>query len=405
MLVELDWFINYVAFQIMPSLDLDTFRHLFPALVNKAYFNYGGQGVLAQTTLKAITTAFEYGQQQGPFGLKTNAWVTQITQQTRQAIAQELGVETNTITLTEDVTVGCNIALWGLDWQPGDHILLTDCEHPGVVAAIAEIKRRYQVTSSMVPLLQTLQGADAIQLITSYLQPTTKLVVLSHVLWNTGQVLPLSAISAAVKAYPAAQEIRLLVDAAQSVGMLPLQLTKLNIDFYAFTGHKWCCGPEGVGGLYVSPAARQSLRPTFIGWRSLSYEAATGGDLLTDGRQYEVATSAYPLYAGLTAALELHNGWGDRTTRYQKIVELATDLWQGLQAIAGVTCLLTTPPTSGLVAFQLAGLHPDQAVQQLEDQKILVRSIVTPSCLRAGVHYFTSQAEIDVLLTAIRGLL
>jgi L-cysteine/cystine lyase len=405
MLVELDWLINYGAFQIMPLFDLDTHRHLFPALANKAYFNYGGQGVLAETTLQAITTAFKYGQQQGPFGLQSNARVTQIAQQTRHALAQELGVAASTITLTEDVTVGCNIALWGLDWQPGDHILLTDCEHPGVVAAIAEIKRRYQVTSSMVPLLQTLQGADVIQLITSYLQPTTKLVVLSHVLWNTGQVLPLAAMSAAVKAYPAAQEIRLLVDAAQSVGMLPLQLTELNIDFYAFTGHKWCCGPEGVGGLYVSPAARESLRPTFIGWRSLSYEAATSGGLLTDGRQYEVATSAYPLYAGLTAALALHNSWGDRLVRYQQIVELATYLWQGLQAITGVTCLLTTPPASGLVAFQLAGIDPDQAVPQLESQHIFVRSIVEPSCLRAGVHYFTSQQEVDMLLTAIHRLL
>jgi L-cysteine/cystine lyase len=388
----------------MPNSTLSNHRQLFSALHNKAYFNYGGQGVLAKTTLAAINTAFEYVQEHGPFGLQTNAWVTKISQQTRQAIAQELGVAASTITLTEDVTVGCNIALWGLNWQPGDHILLTDCEHPGVVAAIEEIKRRYQVTSSMVPLLQTLQGEDAVQLITAHLQPTTKLVVLSHVLWNTGQVLPLAAISAAVKAYPATAEIRLLVDAAQSVGMLPLNLAELGIDFYAFTGHKWCCGPEGVGGLYVSPAARESLQPTFIGWRSLSYEAATGGDLLTDGRQYEVATSAYPLYAGLTAALVLQHSWGDSTVRYQRIVELATYLWQRLQAIEGITCLLTTPPSSGLIAFQLASGQHDPAVKQLEQQGIFVRSIVTPSCLRAGVHYFTSEAEIDRLLTAVSDL-
>ncbi len=390
----------------MSQSNIATHRDSFPALANKAYFNYGGQGVLAQKTIAAINEAFEYVQQHGPFGLKTNAWVSQIAQQTRQSIAQELGVEASTITLTEDVTVGCNVALWGLDWQPGDHILLTDCEHPGIVAAIEEIKQRYRVTSSVVPLLKTLQGEDAVELITNHLRPSTKLVVLSHVLWNTGQILPLAAIGAAVKTYHAAQEIRLLVDAAQSVGMLPLNLTELaGVDFYAFTGHKWCGGPEGVGGLYVSPAARESLRPTFIGWRSLSYEAAAGGSLLTDGRQYEVATSAYPLYAGLTAALELHNSWGNPDTRYQQIVKLATYLWHGLQTIERVTCLLTAPPQSGLVAFQLAGVDPDQAVQLLESQSIFVRSIVEPSCLRAGVHYFTSEAEIDRLLAAITNLL
>jgi L-cysteine/cystine lyase len=385
----------------MFETQLNAHRQLFPALANKSYFNYGGQGILANSTLAAINTAFEYVQQHGPFGLKTNAWVTQVAQQTRQAIAQELGVAASTITLTEDVTVGCNIALWGLDWQPGDHILLTDCEHPGVVAAIEEIKRRFQITSSMVPLLKTLQGEDAVSLITAHLQPTTKLVVLSHVLWNTGQVLPLATIATAVKATATGSKIRILVDAAQSVGMLPLNLAELGIDFYAFTGHKWCCGPEGVGGLYVSPAARSSLHPTFIGWRSLSYEATTGGGLLTDGRQYEVATSAYPLYAGLTAALELQNSWGDRTVRYQQIVTLANYLWQGLQAIEGIACLLKSPPTSGLVAFQMAGINPNQAVQQLENQGFFGRSIADPSCVRVGVHYLTSEAEIDQLLTAL----
>lgn len=390
----------------MSQSNLDTHRSSFLALANKAYFNYGGQGVMAKTTLGAINEAFEYVQQYGPFGLKTNAWVTQVSQQARQSIAQALGVEATTITLTENVTAGCNIALWGMDWQPGDHILLTDCEHPGIVAAIEEIKLRYLVTSSVVPLLKTLQGEDAVELVTTNLRPSTKLVVISHVLWNTGQVLPLAEIGAAVKAYHGAQEIRVLVDAAQSVGLLPLNLTELGqIDFYAFTGHKWCCGPEGVGGLYVSPAAKETLRPTFIGWRSLSYDAATGGSLLTDGRQYEVATSAYPLYAGLTAALELQNQWGDAATRYQQIIKLAAYLWHGLQTIAGVTCVLTTPPTSGLVAFQLVGVEPDQAVQLLEKQSIFVRSIVEPSCLRAGVHYFTSEAEIDRLLVAVRGLL
>ncbi len=389
----------------MSESNIVNHRQSFPALANKAYFNYGGQGVLPHSARAAINEAFEYVQQHGPFGLKTSAWVTQITQQTRQAIAQELAVEASTITLTENVTVGCNIALWGIDWQPGDHILLTDSEHPGVVATIEEIKHRYRVTSSVVPLLKTLQGEDPVELITTHLRPATKLVVLSHVLWNTGQVLPLAAIGAAVKAYHGAQEIKLLVDAAQSVGMLPLNLAQLtDVDFYAFTGHKWCCGPEGVGGLYVSPAARQQLRPTFLGWRSLDYAGAKAGALLTDGGQYEVATSAYPLYAGFNAALEVHNKWGDAAARHQQIVKMAAYLWHGLQTIEGVTCLLKEPPPSGLVAFQVAGISPDQAVQQLEKQSIFVRSIVEPSCIRAGLHYFSSEEEVDKLLAAIPNL-
>jgi L-cysteine/cystine lyase len=78
----------------------------------------------------------------------------------------------------------------------------------------------------------------------------------------------------------------------------------LGIDFYAFTGHKWWCGPAGLGGLYVRPEAMEYLAPTFIGWRSITTDAAahpTGWK--PNGQRFEVATSNYPLLAGLRAAI------------------------------------------------------------------------------------------------------
>jgi L-cysteine/cystine lyase len=383
------------------TVALDRHRQLFPALANKSYFNYGGQGVLAQSTLDSIIEAFSCIQHQGPFGIRTNAWVSQVSQRARTAVATTLGVTADTISLTEDVTVGCNIALWGIDWQEGDHILLTDCEHPGVVASIQEIQRRYGVMATTIPLLDANSDEEILALFVKHLQPCTKLVVLSHVLWNTGRVLPLQELAKQIKAASGDQEIRLLVDAAQSVGLLPLELSESLVDFYAFTGHKWCCGPEGVGGLYVRPAAREALRPTFIGWRSLSYEATAGGGLLSDGRQYEVATSAYPLYAGLVEAINTQNQWGDQDLRYQRICQLADTVWQGLQALPHVQCLLPAPPASGLISFRVDGVSPAPAVQKLEDENIYIRNIGYPNSLRACVHYLTTEEEIDRLIAAI----
>jgi L-cysteine/cystine lyase len=380
----------------MNEFSLISHRQLFPALVNKSYFNYGGQGILAQPTITAIVEAFEHVQRSGPFGIRVNSWTNQVAQQARQQFAKLLHVDAGNISLTEDVTVGCNIALWGMPWQAGDHILLTDCEHPGVVASIQEITRRYGVTSTMAPLLM---APDATALIVSHLQPTTKLVVISHVLWNTGQILPLAEIMQAVKAYN--PEIRVLVDAAQSVGMMPLNLMELGVDFYAFTGHKWCCGPEGVGGLYVSTEARATLRPTFIGWRSLDYEATVGGGFSPDGRQYEVATSAYPLYAGLVEALMIQDRWGDTGERYRQVTELSAYLWKSLNQLPGVKCWLPEAPTTGLVSFQLAAGGHDRIVQKLETQGIFVRTLFFPDCIRACVHYLTTYEEIDNLLAAL----
>ncbi|MBD2019820.1 aminotransferase class V-fold PLP-dependent enzyme, partial [Leptolyngbya sp. FACHB-36] len=230
---------------------LDSYRHQFPGLQDKAYFNYGGQGPMPDTAIAAIQQSFQRIQQSGPFSRKVNAWVTEEGERTRAAIAAELGAPPTTITLTEDVSVGCNIALWGIDWRFGDHLLLSDCEHPGIIAAAQEIQRRFGVEVSTCPLKATLNEGDPVEVVARGLRSSTRLVVLSHILWNTGQVLPMAEIVAACHSYNRTRPVRVLVDAAQSVGVLPLNLTQLEADFYAFTGHKWWCGPEGVGGLYV----------------------------------------------------------------------------------------------------------------------------------------------------------
>lgn len=380
---------------------LEQHRQQFPALAHKAYFNYGGQGPMPQTALDAIFRSYEYIQRVGPFSEAANAWVMQESQQTRAAIAAELAVSPDTITLTENVTVGCNIALWGIDWKVGDRIILSNCEHPGVVATIQEIQRRFGVEVSLCNLLETLNEGDPVAAITQQLQPNTRLVVLSHILWNTGQVLPLAEIASACRNYTNGdQPVRILVDAAQSVGVLPLNLEELGVDFYAFTGHKWWCGPEGVGGLYVRPDALDSLRPTFIGWRGLEF-SKSGIRWQPDGRRFEVATAAYPLYAGLRAAIAVHHQWGSPLERYQRIQQLSHYLWERLSQNPYITCLRTAPPEAGLVSFQVASQSHLELVQSLETQGLLVRLIRQPNCIRACVHYLTTPAEMDPLVEAI----
>ncbi len=384
---------------------LEGHRQKFPALANKAYFNFGGQGPLPQPSLDAIQNAYAFIQQHGPFSAGVNAWIIEEANKTRQAVASELGAPVESITLTEDVTVGCNIALWGIDWQSGDHLLLTDCEHPGIIATAQEIARRFQVEVSTCPILETLNQGNPTAVIAQHLRKNTRLVVLSHLLWNTGQVLPLREIVDACHSYSTgSQVVRVLVDAAQSVGCLPLNLTELGVDFYAFTGHKWWCGPEGIGGLYIRPDALESLSPTFIGWRGIVLDE-TGKPIgwKSNGQRFEVATSAYPLYAGLRAAIATHQQWGTPQERYEQICQLSEYLWQRLFQLEVVRCLRTSPPQAGLVSFVLTnGQSHKRLVQVLEQRGFMLRTISDPNCVRACVHYFTHREEVDQLVEAIK---
>ncbi len=387
-----------------PIQQLYSHRQQFPALNNKTYFNYGGQGPMPQMAIQGIIQAQTNIQHLGPFGKQVNEWIQQEVAATAATIASELNVPRETITLTENVTSGCNIAMWGIDWRSGDHLLLSDCEHPSIIAMAQEIARRFDVEVSICPLMLTLNEGDPAEVVAQHLRPHTRLVALSHVLWNTGQVLPLARITEVCRNN--SQKTQILVDAAQSVGMLPLNLSELEVDFYAFTGHKWLCGPGGVGGLYVKQEIRDNLRPTFIGWRGvITDDQCQPVELQPDGRRYEIATSNYPLYVGLKEAIQVHQQWGTARERYEQICRNSEYLWHKLTELDHVECLRSSPPESGLVSFKLDTSEPQASkklVIYLESQGLLTRSILAPDCVRACVHYFTLESEIDQLIAQIQ---
>jgi L-cysteine/cystine lyase len=376
-------------------------RQQYPYLDRYTYFNYGGQGCLPQVALDAMQQAQLAMQAIAPFSLAANDWMNTTTAALRSLMAAELGAPVDNISITENTTVGCNIALWGIDWRKGDRILITDCEHQGIIAIVEELRHRFAVEVDICPILESVNGGDPVRIIGDALQPQTRMLVLSHILWNTGQVLPLTEIVQACRS----RDVLVMVDAAQSVGVLPLNLTALGADFYAFTGHKWWCGPAGIGGLYVRPEIQAELRPTFIGWRSVITDAqGQPSRYRSTGERYEVATSVVPLYAGLSAALNVHRSFASAAERYAMICDRAIDLWEKLNRLAHVQCLRTTPPDSGLIAFQLDSGDHKTLIQALEAQGIYVRLLLNPNCIRACTHYLTTEAEIDRLVRAIAQL-
>ena len=392
------------------SVSIAQYRQTIPALQNKAYFNYGGQGPMGMSTLDAIQAAHQTIQTRGPFSNAVKHWMQAEGEKTRRVLAADLGVDPKTIALTENVTVGCNIPLWGMSWQSGDHILLSDCEHPGIFAAVYELQRRYGLEVSVFSHLDQLNTIDPLATIEAHLRPTTRLVVVSHILWNTGQVMPLAEISQLC--HGRSQPVRVLSDAAQSVGMLPLKLAETGVDFYGFTGHKWYCGPAGLGGLYVSPEAMTELAPTFIGWRGITIDnqgQPTGWE--PDARRYEVATSNVALCSGLRLAIASHNDWGTTEERYFRICQLSSYLWGKLNSLRAVRCLLKSPPESGLVSFQIfqsgefSPILHQKLVIYLESQQFYLRTLLSPSCVRACTHYFTTESEINRLVDAIEAFL
>ena len=381
-------------------IDIQQHREQFVGLKDKYYFNYGGQGILSRSTLAKIVETYQHLETIAPFSLGSNDWINRNTIATKRAIARQFGVKSKTIALSENVTSSCNIALWGIQWQADDEILLTDAEHPGIIATVQEISRRFGVKLVTCPIIETVNGGDPTGVIANHLTPNTRLLVVSHILWNTGQVLPLKEIVGVCHR----NSTEVLVDGAQSAGSLPLNLIDSDVDYYGCTGHKWFCGSAGVGFLYIKEDLLTKLHPTFIGWRGLDWEQSDVA-LTKDATRFEIATSAYPLYTGLQEAIAIHEQWGNAEERYLRICELSKYLWQKLTDIEGIECLQHQPPRSGLVSFYPPqGIDPEDMVTKLEQQKFYLRTLSNPYCVRACVHYFTLESEIDTLVMTIAAI-
>ncbi len=382
------------------------------ALSNKHYFNYGGQGPLPSPSLKAMKASWEKVQELGPFTLNVWPYLANEIQQTKIKLAKICGVRPERISLTENVTSGCILPLWGLPFEAGDRILISNCEHPGIVAACMELARRLgleidtldlEVFASLCKKPDEIND-ELLESLEKSIKPKTKLIVISHILWNTGQVIPIEAIAMSLNQKP--QKPYLLVDGAQSFGQIPLKRSAASADIYAFTGHKWACGPEGLGGVVLSERILNEASPTFIGWRTLKNENLIQEDIgnlfHNDGRRFEIATSCIPLLAGLRSSLDLIEEECSEEVRIQQICLLSNQFWEYINDSDCFSTILKIRPNSGLVSFTSKdNKSPAKLTSLLGKKKIWIRSLESPLCMRACFHITTTAQEIEKLIECL----
>tara|TARA_Y100001968_G_C19435122_1_gene759196 strand:- start:1299 stop:2468 length:1170 start_codon:yes stop_codon:yes gene_type:complete len=384
-----------------------------PALQNKTYFNYGGQGPLPSKSLEAIKKSWEIIQDLGPFTNDVWPYMAKEIDSTKNYFSQICGVKKNRIALTENVTSGCVLPLWGLPFLESDRILISDCEHPGVVGACKELARRKKLHIDILRVQKLRNGLDSfsstnddlIEELEKRLKPQTKCVVLSHLLWNTGQIMPIDKVAKVLSKHPS--HPFLLVDAAQSFGQIPISKIARCADIYAFTGHKWAFGPEGLGGVSVSERVLEESNPTLIGWRSLKEEGSISKfnekPFHKDARRFEIATTCIPLLAGLRCSLDLLEKEGDEEKRIKNIQNLSFKLWQGLNEIKGIKTILRGQPPAGLVSFSINNeISENVLVNRLGNKKLWIRVLEDPIWLRACLHVTSTEEEIETLLEGIK---
>jgi len=281
-------------------------------------------------------------------------------------------------------------------------VVTTTSEHEGGLLPVYVLRQRHGVGLKLIEL----DPDDVVTQLQAAITPRTRLLVISHVLWNTGARLPLADIVSLAHQH----DVLVLVDGAQSAGSIPLDLPATDVDFYALPGQKWLCGPEGTGALYVRRDRLSLVAPTFVGFSTLedvnSYDFSGYFLPARDAaRRYEVGTIYRPGIYGMVANLQ----WLAETVGWswihQRIESLAAYTRQALQTLPGLTIHTPPGPQAGLVTFDVAGLDPAKTVVRLAQEDIMLRYIRHPYTLRVSTGFYNTKADIDRLVVTLQSYL
>ena len=379
-------------------------REVMPATEKLAYFNTGSVGPISTILSEAIASGNETELREGRASMPAFMLSRQKMSDLRDLLTGLVKAEAGEVAVTHHTTDGMNIMAHGFQWQAGDEVVTTTAEHPGGLLPFYVLRERQGVVVKLIDLPADISPEEVVARFETAISPRTRMLAFSHVLWNTGMRLPLAEIVAMAHRH----HVLCAVDGAQSAGAIPLDLPASGVDFYAFPGQKWLCGPEGTGGLYVRRDRLSLLKPTFVGYRSM--DAGGGHDWAgsftpqKDARRFETGSVYRPGIAAMAANL----GWLQDTIGWEwihaRIAHLAEYAHRALSAMPGVTVI--TPPgrQAGLVTFNLDGYPPPKVMTKLGEEGIVVRFIPQPLALRISTGFYNSEADIDRLVAALAAI-
>ena len=348
-------------------MTIEETRALFPVLEHTAYLNAGTFGPLARPTVEAMQDEQARELAEGRVGKEWFERALALRADLRGRLASLVGAETEQVALTASTTDGCNVVIAGLGLGRDDEIVTTTDEHFGLLGPL-------HASGARVVLVPP--DPDAVL---AAMTPRTRLLALSEVTWTTGRRLPLQELRAR-------SGIPVLADCAQSVGAVAVAAT--GIDFLAFSGQKWLCGPDATGALVVADPER--LRVSRPGYFSQTAHERDGSYTPRPGAaRFEPNWQPVGTVMGLIAAIEVAP-----EGRYEHAAVMTARCRELLEPLVPLE-----PGDATLVAFRAE--EPQAVVAGLKERGVVVREIPGRGLVRASIGWWTNEDDLQRFASAL----
>ncbi len=377
-----------------------TIRKQFPLKEGQTYFNNGTMGPQPSYVLERVIEDMRYNavhgaetdyKGEGPQLLSGYFEYKEL----RQKLGVLINADYKEISLTQNATFGMNFIANGLDLKEGDEIINTDQEHGGGYAAWKQLaKRKGLIYKQAVMPVPANDPQEVIDAVLSQITSKTRVIAIPHLISVYGVVMPVKEICAEARK----RGIFTILDGAQTVGQIDVDVKEIDCDAYYASLHKWLLAPGGNGILYVKADQVEKVWCALASYNWENYEDH-------GFRLQQYGTGNPSLLVGLDAAVDFYNTIGG-TRWLLRVKELGDYLRTGLKEVEKVSIHSSVYPDmcAGITTYAVEGISGPDLQKKLWQEKRLQPRSVGEELLRHSVHIYNNESEIDQALEVIRSI-
>lgn len=390
------------------SIDLQRARQVTPGCKNVLHFNNAGAALMPTPVLEATIAHLQLEAQIG--GYEAAEQTHDAIEHTYDALATLINCSRDEIAIIENATRAWDQAFYSIPFQPGDRILTAMNEYASNYIAFLQIAKR---TGAVIEVISNdTHGQISVGALRNAINERVKLIAITHVPTNGGLVNPIVEVGKVAREHG----ILYLVDACQSVGQMPIDVQSIGCDMLSATGRKYLRGPRGTGFLYVRQSILDQLEPPFLELNSAQWISPNRYEIRPTMRRFESWETNYAGKIGLGVAVDYALQWG-MDAIWRRIKTLAYALRTQLSPLPGVIvhdrgitqCGIVTftveDKTPEEIAHALRNLHMNVSVSHRDGTLLDMEARGLTSMVRASVHYYNTEEEVERFCRAVESLL
>ena len=367
----------------------------------KIYLNNASVSLMPTQSIEAMKEFLITYNSIGPDSKESEPFVNEKLRNVRKTIAKIISCQPDEVVLTQSTTDGINFVANGLSFDDDSNIIIRGMTHEHHSNLYPWMKLKEKISIQNLPIDDN--GFFKLDDLESFVNDKTKLVALSHALYNTGAIMPVEEIGKIL-----ADKVPFFIDSAQTIGCIgEIDVSKIKCDFMSFNGSKWLCGPMGTGLFYCKRNSSELLEPKTIGGESaiIYDDSKLAYKELPD--KFQTGFRNYVGIVGLESSANYLLKFGMNNI-HKKNQYLSNLFREELLKIPNI--ILYGPEDqnvrTSIVSFNIKGFDSQQVVDKLEKQNIIlaVREIMDTKIVRASPHFFNTESQILDVIDAIKKL-